>query len=447
MALTGLDIYKLLPKTNCGECGVPTCLAFAMKLAQKQTSLDQCPHVTEQAKEALAGAAAPPIKLVTIGVGEKKIELGNETVLFRHDETFYHPTALAITLDASLPAEEQARRIERINGLSFERVGQTIRANLIAVRSAGDAAAFAAAAKVAGEKSELPLVLVTENPDEMKAALEGVAGRKPLLCGATAENVDAMAALAKEKACPLVIRADGLDALAQLSEKATAAGAADVILDSGARQVAQVLAHQTAIRHAALKKFRAFGFPTIVFPSGGDPMTEAVEAAGYIAKYAGVVVLSGAEPWELLPLLTTRQNIFTDPQKPIQLEAGVYQVGTPDEESPVMVTTNFSLTYFTVEGDVDASKVPAWIVVVDTEGTSVLTAWAAEKFTADSIAQAMKKFEIESKVKHRKVIIPGHVAVLSGKLEEASGWNVLVGPRESSGIPTYLRTSWQRQAA
>jgi acetyl-CoA decarbonylase/synthase complex subunit gamma len=289
-------------------------------------------------------------------------------------------------------------------------------------------------------------MLVTENPAEMKAALDAVADKKPLLCGATAENVDAMAALAKEKGCPLVIRADGLPALAELSEKATAAGAADLILDSGARNLATGLAHQTAIRRAALKKFRAFGFPTIAFPAGDDPLLEALDAVGYVAKYAGVVVLSGTEPWELLPILTARQNIYTDPQKPIQLAAGIYEVGAPDADSPVMVTTNFSLTYFTVEGDVEASKVPSWIVVVDTEGTSVLTAWAAEKFTADSIAQAVKKFELESKVKHRKLIIPGHVAVLSGKLEEASGWNVLVGPRESSGIPTYLRTSWQKAA-
>jgi len=448
MALTGLDIYKLLPKTNCGDCGVPTCLAFAMKLAQKQASLDQCPHVTEEAKASLEGASAPPIKLVTIGVGETKIELGNETVLFRHDETFYHPTAIAITLDASAPAEEQAKRIEQINGLSFERVGQTIAVNMIAVRSGGDAAAFAAAAKAAAEKSPLSLLLMTEDPAEMEAALEAVADRKPLLCCATADNVDALAALAKEKGCPLVIKADGLEALADLSEKATAAGAGELILDSGARDIAQGVADQTAIRRAALtKKFRPFGFPSIAFPSSDDPMTEALEATTYIAKYAGVLVLDAADPSALLPILTTRQNIYTDPQKPIQLEAGIYEVGSPDDASPVMVTTNFSLTYFTVEGDVDASKVPAWMVVVDTEGTSVLTAWAAEKFTAESIAEAMKKFEIESKVKHRKVILPGHVAVLSGKLEEASGWSVLVGPRESSGIPTYLRTSWQQQAA
>jgi len=444
MGLTGLDIYKLLPKTNCGDCGVPTCLAFAMKLAQKQTSLDKCPHVTADAQAALAGAAAPPIKLVTIGAGDNKVEMGNETVLFRHEETFYHPTALAVTADAALPQEQLAARVKQINGLVFDRVGQRIGVNLVALKGGADAAQFASAAKAVAANTDLGLVLISDDPAAMEAAVEEVAARKPLVYAATAANAEEMARIAKESSCPLAIRAEGLEELAALSQKVQGLGVSELVLDSGAREPAKVLADQTLIRRAALrKKFRPLGFPTIVFTAADSPQDEVMQATEYIAKYAGLLVMSAAEPWQLIAIVTARQNIFTDPQKPIQLDAGLYQVGEPSADSPVLTTTNFSLTYFTVEGDVEASRVPSWIVVVDTEGTSVLTAWAADKFTADTIAAALKKSGVEDKVNHRKLVIPGGVAVLSGKLQEASGWQVLVGPRESSGIPTYLKTTWQ----
>jgi len=444
VGLTGLDIFKQLPKTNCRDCGVPTCLAFAMKLAQKQASLDQCPHVSEEAKQALSGASAPPIKLVTIGAGDRKLEVGNETVLFRHEETFYHPTGIAVMVDAGLPEAELAARIKAIGDVSFERVGQTLQLNAVALTGEGEA--FVKAATLAAEQSAVPLILMNEDPSVMAEALKACAGKKPLIYAATAENVEAMAALAKEHGCPLAVRGSDVVSLAEVSEKAQAAGATDLILDSGARKPAEVLASETAIRRAALRKrFRPLGFPTIVFATAEDPLEETQQAATYIAKYAGIVVIKNMDPWELLTLVTVRQNVYTDPQKPIQIEEGLYQVGTPDENSPVLVTTNFSLTYFTVEGDVEASRVPAWIVVVDTEGTSVLTAWAAEKFTAEVIAEKVKAFDVGSKVKHRKLVLPGHVAVLSGKLEDelSQEWKVIVGPRESSGIPTFLRTSWQ----
>ena len=445
MGLTGLDIFKQLPKTNCGKCGQPTCLAFAMKLAQKQVSLDQCPDVSEAAKAALAGAAAPPIKLVSIGAGERKLEVGNETVLFRHEEQFYHPTGLAVLVDASLPEAELTARIVAINEVRFERVGQMLCLDAVALKGEGEA--FVKAARIAAEKSEAPLILINEDPAVMGRALAACAAKRPLIYAATPENVEAMAALAKQHNCPLAARGNGgLASLAALSEKAQAAGAGDLVLDSGARTVGQVLVNETAIRRAALRKrFRPFGFPTITFTQAADPGEEVLEAATYIAKYAGIVVLQGMEAWQLLALVTARQNIYTDPQKPIQIQEGRYQIGAPDENSPVLVTTNFSLTYFTVEGDVEASKVPSWVVVVDTEGTSVLTAWAAEKFTAEVIAKKVRDFDVASKVKHRKLILPGHVAVLSGKLEDelSQEWKVLVGPRESSGIPSFFRASWQ----
>jgi acetyl-CoA decarbonylase/synthase complex subunit gamma len=438
-----LDIFKQLPKTNCGKCGVPTCLAFAMKLVQKQTSLDQCPTVSEEAKAALSGASAPPIKLITVGAGDRKLEIGNETVLFRHEETFYHPCGIAVLVDAALPEKELSAKIGAIGDVAFERVGQTLRLDAVALKGGGEA--FVKAAGIAAAQSAVPIILMNEDPAVMGKALEAAAAKRPLIYAATAANVGAMAALAKQHGCPLVVRGEDVSSLADLSEKAQAAGATDLILDSGARKPSEVLAHQTAIRRAALRKrFRPLGFPTIAFAEAADPLEETQQASSYIAKYAGIVVIKNMEPWELLTLVTVRQNVYTDPQKPIQIEEGLYQVGAPDENSPVLVTTNFSLTYFTVEGDVEASRVPAWIVVVDTEGTSVLTAWAAEKFTAEIIAQKVKAFDVGSKVKHRKLVLPGHVAVLSGKLEDELGqeWKVVVGPRESSGIPSFLRTSW-----
>jgi acetyl-CoA decarbonylase/synthase complex subunit gamma len=451
VGLTGLDIFKQLPRTNCGKCGVPTCLAFAMKLAQKQASLDQCPTVSEEAKAALSGASAPPIKLITVGAGDpstslgagRKLEIGNETVLFRHEETFYHPCGIAVLVDAALPEKELSAKIGAIGDVAFERVGQILRLDAVALK--GDGEDFVKAAGVAAAQSAVPIILMNDDPAVMGKALEACAARKPLICAATSANVEAMAALAKQHGCPLVVRGEDVSSLADLSEKAQAAGATDLILDSGARNPSEVLAHQTAIRRAALRKrFRPLGFPAIAFAEAADPLEETQQASSYIAKYAGIVVIKNMEPWELLTLVTVRQNVYTDPQKPIQIEEGLYQVGAPDENSPVLVTTNFSLTYFTVEGDVEASRVPAWIVVVDTEGTSVLTAWAAEKFTAEIIAQKVKAFDVGSKVKHRKLVLPGHVAVLSGKLEDELGqeWKVVVGPRESSGIPSFLRTSW-----
>lgn len=443
MALTGLEIYKLLPRTNCKECGQPTCLAFAMQLAAGKTSLEKCPHVSEQAKEALGAASAPPIALIRIGTGERVLEIGDETVLFRHDKRFEHPAGIAITVPDNLPAEELASRVEAINRLCFDRVGQVHCVDLVAVQNAsGDSAVFAAAAKTVKEKTALPLILISENPEAVAAALREVAAQRPLIYPATAANYERMAALAKEHGVPLGVRGENLAGLADLVTKVVALGVRELVLDTGARAVNQVLADQTQLRRQALKRFRPFGYPSITFVSDPDPIRRVVEAAVPLVKYAGIIVLDTVDPAEILPLITLRLNIYTDPQKPIAVEPKVYEIGAVTPQSPVFVTTNFSLTYFCVAGDVEASKVPAYILTVDTDGTSVLTAWAAGKFTPEKIAAALNESGIADKVAHRKVIIPGGVAVLSGKLQELSGWEVLVGPRESAGIPAFLKQFW-----
>ncbi|MHC4744210.1 MAG: acetyl-CoA decarbonylase/synthase complex subunit gamma [Planctomycetota bacterium] len=444
MALTGLDIFKLLPKTNCKKCGMPTCLAFAMALAQKRAKLDDCPDVSDEAKEKLAAAAAPPMRKITFGSGDSQAQIGQETVLFRHEEKFHSPTVLAATVSDKLTGDDLKQRIEAVNALQFERVGQRIGVRALAVvNDSGSADSFAAAATAAKDGSELALILVSDSPDAMAAAASAVKESVPLLSGATADTAEAMAAVAKDNGCPLVAKAGSLEELSDLSEKIKGAGVEDIVLNLEGMSRQDAMYNASRTRVLSLKKvFRPLGYPTISFVTDGDADEQMATAISLICKYSGVVVVDTVEPWALLPMLTAVMNIFTDPQKPVQVEPKVYRIGEPDENSPVMFTTNFSLTYYTVESDVEASRVPSYILVVDTEGTSVLTAYSGDKLNEKTVADAMAKFEVEKLVKHRKLIIPGYVAVMSGKLEEATNWEIMVGPRECSMLPKYLQEVW-----
>jgi acetyl-CoA decarbonylase/synthase complex subunit gamma len=443
MALSGLDIFKLLPKTNCKKCGMPTCLAFAMALAQKKVSLDQCPDASDEAREALAAAAAPPMLSVAFGTGDGQCKVGGETVLFRHEEKFHSPTAIAITLPDNLDAAAMKQKADTIKGFAFERIGQPMPVEAVAVMNAsGDPARFAAAAETAKTTGKA-IILVTESPEAAAAAVDKVKDAKPLLCAATAETADAMAKVAADAACPLVARAAEVEALAEVTEKLNGAGCEQLVLWLDAPDGWAEMTGVTLVRNLALRSaFRPLGFPTIAFAADGEPEDQIGRAAALLCKYAGIVVVETVEPWALLPLLTSRQNIYTDPQKPVQVKPDLYPVGEADENSPVLFTTNFSLTYYTVEGDIEASRIPSWVLCVDTEGTSVLTAYSGDKLNENTVAKAMQDADVESKVKHRKLIIPGYVAVMSGKLEEATGWEIMVGPRESNVIPRYLKEVW-----
>jgi len=439
MALSGLDIYKLLPKTNCRECGFATCLAFAMQLAKKAVGIDKCPHLSQEAKNALEASSQPPIKLVTIGEGEDKLEAGNETVLFRHEEKFYHPTGIGFILEDTLPPEEIKKRLEKINKLSFERVGQNLSVNLAAVRYSENKK-FAEAVKLAMDNTRLGLVLMSEDAAAMKEALKISARRKPLVFCADKNNLDEFSALAREFGAPIAAKAQELEGLAGLTKELNSKGVNDIVLYTGQKTVKDKIWDLTQIRRQALKKSnRALGYPVLEIIEEKDPYEEAIAAATYISKYAGIVLMSGIESWQVLSLLTLRQNIYTDPQKPLQIEPKLYSIGAAGDKSPVLVTTNFSLSYYTVLGEVEASKVPAYIMSVDTEGMSVLTAWAAEKFTPEKISDSIKKFAVSEAVSHKRLVIPGYVAVMSGDLEEKSGWQVVVGPKEAAGIPSFLK--------
>ena len=448
MALSGLQIYKLLPKTNCKECGFPTCLAFAMKLAAQQVELDACPYVSDEAKEALSAAAAPPIRLIKLGTGERAFQVGNETVMFRHEKTFFNKPGLALRVRDTEDVAAIAEKVGRVNDYSVERVGITMTFNAVAIENAsGDAGTFAATAEAIRAKTDLPFVLISNNADALKAALAKEGDQKPLLYAATADNWEAMAGLAKSSGASLVVRSrDGLDELADLTQKLDGAGVADLVLDPGARDLSTSLAQLTQLRRLAIKKnFRRLGYPIIAFPGevADTGEGEIVAATQYVAKYAGIIVMDSFDPAIAYPLLTLRLNIYTDPQKPISVDPGIYEFGHPTAEAPLLVTTNFSLTYFSVAGELDGSGLPSWLLICDAEGMSVLTAWAAGKFDAETIAKAVKTFGAGDKIDRKRITLPGHVAVLSGELEEElPGWEIQVGPREAVDIPAYLR-AWK----
>lgn len=444
MALTGIQIYKLLPKTNCKECGVPTCLAFAMALAAGKAELAACPHVSDAAKAELADAAAPPIRMVEIGTGERRLKVGGETVLFRHEKTFLNPPGVAVLVTDEMADGEVAGRLDRFKTLEYERVGLTLRADLVAVKSvSGDAGKFESLVTRVKNQTDCGIILMTEDVAVMEAGVKACADRRPLLYAATTANADGMAGLAREHGCPLAVKGNGLDEVSGLTTRLTEGGLKDLVIDSGARTVRRAFEDQIFIRRAALRnKYKPLGFPTIGLPCemADDLMQETLIASMFVAKYGGIVVLSDLQGHSLFPLLLARMNIYTDPQRPMATSAGIYEIGGPGADSPVLVTSNFSLTYFIVSGEIETSRVPAWLIVIDTEGLSVLTAWAAGKFVGDLVGSFMKKCGIIDKVNHKKVVIPGYAAAILGDLEEELGdWQVMVGPREASHIPAFLK--------
>jgi acetyl-CoA decarbonylase/synthase complex subunit gamma len=443
MALSGVEIFKHLPKTNCKKCGFPTCLAFAMKLAGKQASLDSCPDASEEAKSFLGAASEPPMRAVTIGAGDKALKVGEETVLFRHEKKFVNPCGFALAIKDTDSDADITAKAQSVANSEIERVGQKLRVELISVMNeSGDPVKFASAvAKAVAAAPNAGIILATENPASVEAALAHVTGKKPLICGATAANLDAMVNLAKNAGASLVVKGEGIDAVVEMTEKAAGMGFKDLVIDTGARKAGEMVEQFTQLRRAAVKKgFKPAGYPVITCAINEDPYVELALASIAIAKYASIIVLSDISKWKTLALIALRQNIYTDPQVPMQVSQNVYKVGDAKADSPLLVTTNFSLTYFIVLGEVENAKVPSWLAVMDVEGLSVLTAWAAGKFTATKIAQFITESGADKNVSHKELIIPGYVAVLSGALEDKlPGWKITVGPREANALPAFLK--------
>jgi len=446
MALKGLDIYKNLPRENCKECGVPTCLAFAMKVAAGQAKLEDCPRLSKEAQAELSEASAPPQRLVKLGADPHPIELGQETVLFRHEEKFHHPTAVALRLSDAAGEEEIKKACSAFLKLQFTRVGQVLKPEMIAlVNESQSPDKFRAAAQIIRGALGVPMVLMSDSAETLGAVAKALfSGCRPLLYCTGDASVETLAALRKETGSPLCV-AGSLESVAERVKALADKGVKDVIISAGAVSLSEALVFSTQTRRAALgKKFRPLGCPVLAMACGEDKAASALDACVHVSKYAAVVVSDAWEPHLLLPILTARQNIYTDPQKPVQMVPGLYDVGEVTQESPLLVTTNFSLSYYSVEGEVESSRIPCRILAVDTEGTSVLTAWAADKFNSETITAALKKFAAAEKVNHNKLVLPGHVAVIAATLAEDSGWKVLVGPREASGIGPFLKNSWKK---
>jgi acetyl-CoA decarbonylase/synthase complex subunit gamma len=407
-----------------------------MKLAAKQVELSACPYVSEASKKQLAESAAPPVRLITLKANGTEVKVGNEVCMFRHEKTFYNKPGLFLRVKASDP--ELAAKVTTADAYKVNYVGMDFSLDGFAVEADGD---LAAAVKTIRGVSKRPLILIGTDAALLDSALTQLAGESTLIYCGDSTNYEALADTAKKHKAALVVKADSLDALADLTQKVQAKGVEDLVLDLGGKNMGEWLTRSTQVRRLALKaNFRALGYPSIFFAAQNGVEKEAVYAAQAIAKYAGFVVLDTFAPELIYPLLVLRENIYTDPQKPIQVQPGIYEINAPKPESPVLITTNFSITYFSVANEVEGSGLPAWLVVTDAEGMSVLTAWAAGKFDAERIAKAIKGFDVASKVSKKRIILPGHVAVLSGELEEElSDWEIRVGPREAVDLPAFMK--------
>ena len=445
MPIAGSGIVKMLPgKKPCKECGFPTCFAFAMKLASGGATVDKCPYLSDEVKAKLEELLAPPIKLVTVGSGESKVQIGNEEVVYRHEKTYVHSPGIALLISDKESEAKIEEKIKKIQDLQFPWVGVNLKADLLAPYfESGDKSKFLALVKKISESTDLGMVIISEDMDALFSARDICADKHPLLYPITKENVDEAIPKIKANPTPVAVRGGSVEELVPLTGKLKDNGIEEVVLDPGSKNVMAAVRDQTFIRRAALKQsFRLLGYPTIALPCfiAKDGLREVLAAATFVNKFAGIIVLSDFDRHSLLPLLVQRLNIYTDPRFPMAVEEKYYEVGEPDEYSPVLVTSNWALTYFLVSSAVEATKVPSYVCVKDAEGLGVLTAWAAGKFSGDSVGAFIKKCGIEDKVKTRKLIIPGRVARIKGELEDALNreWEIVIGPRETTGIGAFL---------
>ena len=462
--LSPIDVYKLLPKINCKECGVDNCMAFATKIVNREINLDQCPPLLkkdyEKAYNQLKDLLKPAVKEVIVGAGDNARKIGGKLVMFRHEFTYTNPTAIAIDVTDEMTAQEIENRVKKVENYSFEYIGYLLKLDMIAVRStSGDPEKFKTAVKTVAEATKLPMILCSLNSNVLEAGLMAAPKARPLLYAATKENWKDMAELALMYNCPLVVSApNDLSTMVSLAKTLMAYGVNDLVLDPGTFMndgLPDTIDNFTMLRRAATKGgeelagFPLMGVPMVAWMDKGETAEdllkwrEAYLAAMLIVRYADVLVMHESDGWSLLPISVLRQNIYTDPRKPVAVAPGLKVFGTPDENSPVFFTSNFALTYYTVASDLESNKLNAYLIVVETEGSAIDSGVAGRKLTAERVADSIKSSDIESKVKHRKIIIPGKASRISGEIEELSGWKVQVGPRDSSEIPKYLQEKWQ----
>ena len=454
MAVTAMDVYRLLPKTNCAKCGEASCMAFATKLSQKEIDLELCTQLSANEADKLVDVLAPAVKEIMVGKGNKAMMIGGDEVLYRYELTYYNPTPLVIDISDDMDPDAFEERVKKIENTEFERTGEILTLDAIALRNkSGDASKFKEAAEKL-KNSKLALVLCSFDPEAMKAALEAVGDERPLIYGATENNIEEMAALALEYNCPVALFVpNDLEKMKELSRILRVKGIKDIILDPGTYVnggIGDTLDNFVMIRRLAIEerdedfRFPILGVPAIAWLESDEDdvntaIKEATIAATLLDKYADVMIIHGTEIWELIPVLTLRQSVYTDPRKPQAVDPGLYEFGEVNEDSPVALTTNFALTYYTVEGDLKSGKANGYLLVLDTEGRAVDVSVAGSQFNGKSVADLIKETGIEDKVKTRKMVIPGLGAPVSGEIEDESGWEILVGPRDSSALSDFLR--------
>jgi acetyl-CoA decarbonylase/synthase complex subunit gamma len=461
--LSPIDVYMLLPKTNCKECGEDNCMAFATKVVNREVNVDQCPPLLTKANQKnyikLKEMLKPAVKEVTIGVGDRAIKVGGKLVMYRHEFTYTNPTAIAIDVTDEMSDDEILARVKETQDFSYTYIGSNLQLQMIAIRStSNDADKFKAAVKKVAEKTNLPLILCSFDATILESGLMAIPKARPLLYAATQNNWKEMAELAMMYNCPLAVSSpNDISLLRSMVKTLNEYGLENLVLDPGtftSAGLGDTINNFTMIRRAAcnmgdeLLGYPLIGTPIVAWTEPANSQTvnawkEAYVASMLVTRYADILIMHGTEGWALLPLTVLRENIYTDPRKPVAVDAGLRTIGTPDENSPVLMTSNFALTYYTVEQDIDSTGKPAYILVVDSEGTAIDSGVAGRKLTAETVAEAIKDTKLEEKVKHRKLIIPGKAARISGEIEELSNWEVLVGPRDSSGIPKFLQNKWK----
>ena len=465
--ISPIDIYKLLPRTNCKECGEENCMAFATKLMNREVSLEKCPPLFEEkykdAYQKLWAMLKPPVREVAVGVGERAAKIGGKLVMYRHELNYVNPTAIAIDVTDEMDAEAFKKRLKEVEDFTFNYIGMNLKLDMVAIRStSNNPKKFNATVKSFSETSTLPAVLCSFNPEVIENGLMVLGKSRPLIYAATKDNWKAMADLALRYNCPLVVSApNDLNLLKSLTWTILEYGVNDLVMDPGTfpdEGLADTINNFTMLRKDAIKEDdELLGFPLLGIPltvwlghEGASEVAiwnETWLASMLITRFADILIMHSLDGWSQLPLTILRQNLYTDPRKPVAVEVGLKAFGTPDELSPVLFTTNFALTYYTVAADIEAGKVDCYLLVIDTEGIAVECAVAGRKLTAEKVDEALKKFDVESKVKHRKLIIPGRAARLSGEIEESSGWKVIVGPIDSSGIPKFIKEDWPTKLA
>ena len=445
MALKGLDIFKLSPKKNCKECGSPTCMAFSMKVAQGAADISACPYFSEEAKASLMEATAPPMKTVKVGAGDKEMSLGGETVLFRHEKTFVSKTRYAVSLCNCMDDATIEAKLADIPKVDYDRIGERMYVEMVYVNYAPEAGAdkyLELVKKAAG--LDRVLILGCADPEVAKQAVELVKADKPILNGADASNYEAMSAVATAAGIVLGVTGANIEDTYETIKKLEALGNKNLIIDVGVSSVKEAYKTAVLLRRTAIKDGdRSCGYPSLVQANvlaKGDSHMQAALASLFTMKYGYVVVLEDMTYAQALPLYGLRQNVFTDPQKPMKVEPGIYAINGADENSICLTTVDFALTYFVVSGELERSGVPCNLIISDAGGLSVLTAWAAGKLSSSTIAKYFAEADIEGKIKNRTLVIPGKVAVLKGEIEaKLPGWNVVVGPAEAVQLVKFLK--------